>query len=51
MKPDGNKEARRWLAQAEKAIKAYLYAQNVEEVWGHSVGELCADAERKEHFV
>lgn len=35
-----------FLAQqaAEKALKAYLYAQGAEEVWGHSVGELCADA-------
>lgn len=36
-----------FLAQqsAEKAIKAYLYFQGIEEVWGHSVAELCADAE------
>lgn len=36
-----------FLAQqsAEKAVKAYLYAQGAEEVWGHSVGELCKDAE------
>lgn len=35
-----------FLAQqaAEKAIKAYLYAQGAEEVWGHSVVELCNDA-------
>ncbi|MFH1768863.1 MAG: HEPN domain-containing protein, partial [Candidatus Omnitrophota bacterium] len=30
---------------AEKALKAYLYAQGSEIVWGHSVAELCADAE------
>lgn len=30
---------------AEKAIKGYLYAQGSESVWGHSVVELCADAE------
>lgn len=29
---------------AEKAIKAYLYAQGSEEVWGHSVAELCNEA-------
>jgi HEPN domain-containing protein len=36
-----------FLAQqaAEKAVKAYLYAQGVEMAWGHSVIELCADAE------
>ncbi|MCM8792842.1 MAG: HEPN domain-containing protein [Candidatus Omnitrophica bacterium] len=35
-----------FLAQqsAEKALKAYLYAKGNEEVWGHSVAELCADA-------
>jgi len=32
-----------FLAQqsAEKALKAYLYAQEVELVWGYSVRELC----------
>ena len=30
----------------EKAVKAYLYFQGNEEVWGHSVAELCADAEK-----
>lgn len=71
MKPSPEKEAGRWLAQAErdlddagyaasgrrynlccflaqqaaeKAMKAYLYAHGEEEVWGHSVGELCKDA-------
>ena len=29
---------------AEKALKAYLYAQGAESVWGHSVAELCRDA-------
>jgi len=35
-----------FLAQqaAEKALKAFLYAQGAEHVWGHSVIELCADA-------
>ena len=29
---------------AEKAVKAYLYAQGEEEVWGHSVAGLMRDA-------
>jgi len=29
---------------AEKAIKAYLFLKGADEVWGHSVGELCEDA-------
>jgi HEPN domain-containing protein len=29
---------------AEKAIKAFLYARGEEDVWGHSVGELCRQA-------
>jgi len=29
---------------AEKALKAFLYAQGAEAVWGHSVAELCHDA-------
>ena len=35
-----------FLAQqaAEKALKAFLYLQRVEFVWGHSVVELCDDA-------
>jgi HEPN domain-containing protein len=35
-----------FLAQqaAEKAIKAFLYLQGTEFVWGHSVVELCDDA-------
>lgn len=28
----------------EKALKAYLYAQAVDEVWGHSLSELCEDS-------
>ena len=35
-----------FLAQqtAEKAVKAFLYAQGAEDVWGHSVAELLRDA-------
>ncbi|MGQ9629683.1 MAG: HEPN domain-containing protein [bacterium] len=35
-----------FLAQqsAEKALKAYLLLKGAEEVWGHSVAELCVDA-------
>ncbi len=35
-----------FLAQqaAEKALRAFLYNQGVEQVWGHSVVELCNDA-------
>ena len=35
-----------FLAQqsAEKALKAYLFSKGAEEVWGHSVAELCKDA-------
>ena len=29
---------------AEKAVKAFLYAQGVEDPWGHSVGQLLEDA-------
>ncbi|MEF8824268.1 MAG: HEPN domain-containing protein [Desulfohalobiaceae bacterium] len=29
---------------AEKAVKAYLYAQGAEEVWGHAVSQLLEDA-------
>ncbi|NSW90077.1 MAG: HEPN domain-containing protein [Firmicutes bacterium] len=29
---------------AEKAIKAFLYLQGAEFVWGHSIAELCEDA-------
>jgi HEPN domain-containing protein len=36
-----------FLAQqsAEKAFKAYLFSRGAEEVWGHSVAELCKDAQ------
>lgn len=36
-----------FLAQqsAEKALKAYLFAQGAEEAWGHSIAELCKDAQ------
>ena len=27
-----------------KALKAYLYTQAVDEVWGHSLSELCEDS-------
>jgi len=29
---------------AEKALKAFLFYKGAEEVWGHSVAELCKDA-------
>jgi HEPN domain-containing protein len=29
---------------AEKAVKAYLYHRRVEDVWGHSLIDLCEDA-------
>lgn len=29
---------------AEKALKGYLYFKGAEEIWGHSVAELCKDA-------
>ena len=29
---------------AEKALKGFLYSRGAENVWGHSVAELCADA-------
>ncbi len=45
-------EAARWnLAcfpsqqAAEKALEAYLYAHGAESVWGHSVADLCRDAD------
>ena len=28
----------------EKALKAFLYAQGAEDVWGHSLADLCEDA-------
>ncbi len=40
-----------FLAQqsAEKALKAYLFSKGAEEVWGHSVAELCKDAQTFDH--
>jgi len=37
-----------FLAQqsAEKALKAYLLSRGAEEIWGHSVADLCKDAKR-----
>ncbi len=34
-----------FLAQqaAEKVLKAYLYFKGAEEVWGHSIADLCQD--------
>ena len=29
---------------AEKAVKAYLYHRRVEDIWGHSMVDLCEDA-------
>ena len=29
---------------SEQALTAFLYAHNVEEVWGHSLADLCEDA-------
>ena len=29
---------------AEKALKAYLYNRRVEDIWGHSLVDLCEDA-------
>jgi HEPN domain-containing protein len=35
-----------FLAQqaAEKALKAFLFSKGAEQVWGHSVAELCEEA-------
>lgn len=33
---------------AEKALKAFLFDRGAENVWGHSVAELCNDAARLE---
>jgi HEPN domain-containing protein len=35
---------------AEKAIKAYLYFRGAEDVWGHSLTDLCEDAKIFEMF-
>jgi HEPN domain-containing protein len=43
---DGNRfNVACFLAQqaAEKFLKAYLYANTEEEIWGHSIHELCSD--------
>ena len=34
---------RRWLAQAEKALTAFLYARGAEHVLGYSVADLAAE--------
>jgi len=31
---------------AEKAVKAYLYSRELEEIWGHSAAELCNEAKK-----
>ena len=35
---------------AEKAVKAYLYHRGAEDVWGHSLNDLCEDAKIFEMF-
>ncbi len=35
---------------AEKAVKAYLYRRGAEDVWGHSLLDLCEDAKIFEMF-
>ena len=35
---------------AEKAVKAYLYHRGAEDVWGHSLTDLCEDAKLFEMF-
>lgn len=35
---------------AEKAIKAFLYHRGAEDVWGHSLTDLCEDAKIFEMF-
>ncbi len=35
---------------AEKAVKAYLYHRGAEDVWGHSLTDLCEDAKIFEMF-
>ena len=35
---------------AEKAVKAYLYHRGAEDVWGHSLIDLCEDAKIFELF-
>ncbi|HCG91431.1 MAG TPA: DNA-binding protein [Dehalococcoidia bacterium] len=35
---------------AEKSIKGYLYFRGAEDVWGHSLSDLCEDAKLFEMF-
>ncbi len=35
---------------AEKAVKAFLYHRGAEDVWGHSLTDLCEDAKIFEMF-
>ncbi len=35
---------------AEKAVKAFLYHRGAEDVWGHSLSDLCEDAKLFEMF-
>ncbi len=35
---------------AEKAVKGYLYHRGAEDVWGHSLSDLCEDAKLFEMF-
>jgi len=35
---------------AEKAVKAFLYHRGAEDVWGHSLADLCEDAKLFEMF-
>ncbi len=35
---------------AEKALKGYLYNRGAEDVWGHSLADLCEDAKIFEMF-
>lgn len=35
---------------AEKAVKGYLYFRGAEDVWGHSLSDLCEDAKLFEMF-
>ena len=46
LREGGRHNLARFMGQqaAEKAIKAYLYHKRVEDVWGHSLLDLCEDA-------
>ena len=35
---------------AEKSVKAYLYHQGAEDIWGHSLSDLCEDAKLFDMF-